>query len=293
MKFFTKCALAATLLSVSACGLIRDEVVVNGEVLSSAMLPGNIYVPVVNDGETTPIDQITGEGVPGFVGNSDGTVSQVLVRVSEDRSTAYVSVDGGPEREFPTRTSYYDSGSYFYGNYTDGTRTVYLNSDTNPDYAKYWSYYGSDGFGSGNYGLETPVDALTTDAATYGGSFAMSGETASMSGSMGMVLDFASGDIDGVFFGSFYSESLCCEEESSGSSGTVFGEIDGAISGSRVAGSAFATGGAEGTFDFMGGIYGETGNQVAGGIGGTLTTGTGDHAIGGQFSLNPGYYYYD
>lgn len=297
MKFFTKCALAASVLSVSACDLIRDEIVVNGEVVTSAMLPGDIYVPVVNDGETSFIAQIEGDGVPGFIGNSDGTVSQVLIRVSPDRMIAYVSADGGPERAFENRTYYFGSTTYFSGDYSDGSRTVYIGGDEyNTQSPRYWSYHGEEGRGAGFYGFETPTDALPTEAAIYSGRFGMAGDTLNLEGQMSMEVDFASGDIDGVFMGNYGNGFMCCfEGPTLQESGSVLGQIDGSISGSRVAGSAFVTSGAEGTFDFMGGVYGETGEQVAGGIAGTLTTGTTDHAMGGEFLLRSdnSYFYYD
>jgi hypothetical protein len=255
------------------------------------MLPGDIYTPVANDGETNFRAQIEGDGVPGFIGNSDGTVSQVLIRVSPDHETAYVSMNGGPERAFTERSSYYSYQTYFYGDYSDGTQTVYVNADSNNygDYPTNTAINGEDGYGNGYAGLETSVDALPTEAAVYSGNFSMSGETGYIYASMGMELDFASGDIDGIFGGSYGAQGLGDEEEYE--YGTVLGQIDGSISGSRIAGTAFATSGAEGTFDFMGGVYGDTGNSLAGGIAGTLTTEGGDHTMGGGFYLNTSGYF--
>lgn len=237
------------------------------------------YVAVEADGIETIESAVKNGGITGFIGNEDGTISEVLVRISEDGDTAYLSVDGGEEIEFPTKNYGYEHSNGGYGQWSNGTHNISVNY--HGDIMQHVSSWGDDGFG-GYIGLETPSDSLPTGTATYAGSWGVEtaeGEEGGIYsyGQMNLDADFATGDIEGLAIGNYYGNS----------NGIFAGPIDGSISGSRIAGTAFVEGpDVTGEFDMLGGIFGQSGEQIGGGIAGTLSDETGDYALGGYFSLH-------
>jgi hypothetical protein len=292
MNLTNKIALVAAVSTLAACSSNSTAVPSAVQpVLTSAMLPGTLYAPVAYDGETNAVLEMVGDGIPGFIGNSDGTVSQALVRLSADRTVAYLSIDGGPEQEFSTRSGYYeDYPNYLYGTFSDGETSFYVSAS---NYSNgYGSLNASSGYnyiGNGTIGLETALADLPTGVADYIGNFSMSGDTASAGGTMHLNLDFANSSIDGLFISSYYAFN---EIEEIGNSGAMSGQIAGSIDGGRIAGTAATTTGPEGSFDFMGAVYGDEAQYAAGGIGGTLTVDDTDHTMGGGFYLSSDGYYY-
>lgn len=281
MKSFNHFAVLGMLPFVAGCALITEEAVVAGAATSS-MEASSVYDGVEADGINTLKSAVKDGGVTGFIGNEDGTVSEVLVRISADGETAYLSVDGGEEIEFPTKNYSHEHINGGYGQWSNGTDTIYVNY--HGDGMDYVGDNSDNGF-RGRIGLETPADSLPTGTATYTGWW--NAESAGnhyeeghiyANGQINLDADFDTGGIEGMTIGNYGGD---------GTSGIFAGTIDGMISGSRIAGTAFVEGpDVTGEFDMLGGIFGQTGDQMGGGIAGTLTDETGDHALGGNFYLN-------
>ena len=132
--------------------------------------------------------------------------------------------------------------------------------------------------------METDPAALPTGSAIYSGYFNAYSEGSSISGNLGLDVDFANGEIGGAATGNYY-----VSDEETSVSGPFLGEIAGNVTGSRAGGTVFAEGNdMSGEFDFMGGIYGDSGQYISGGFGGTMTTTAGETSIGGSFSASSG-----
>src|SRR6056297_3162151 len=117
MSIMTRlCALGA-LSALAACGSSESATRAN-ETLSAA----GVYTPSYEDGITTNADvmesNVVGDGIKGHIGMSDGTVKAVRIRLSEDEGAAFISIDGGPEEAFTTRTSGVEGDGS--GRWTDG-----------------------------------------------------------------------------------------------------------------------------------------------------------------------------
>lgn len=72
----------------------------------------------------------------------------------------------------------------------------------------------------------------------------------------------------------------------SGDNQTIYGTIDGSVTGSRIAGTVFVNGGATGELDFAGAANGAGAQGLDGAMAGTLTVGEDDFTTGGIFDLN-------
>lgn len=266
-RFSLPIAVAAVPL-LGACDLVKDTKLVTAEAQQSAVVASQNYEPVMN-GDMT-LEEAAVAGMTGYVGNHDGSVSEVLFRVSEDGSTLYVSRDGGEEVAYDTK----QWGGSTYGRWSNGSESVYVSM--NEDYPSYISPDDGSGYG----GLETDPSMLPAGQVIYVGNFYANGDDAGASGTLGLNVDFASSGISGITTGSYWSY----DAEEDHTSGGFMGTVAGTVTGSRVGGTIFAEGtDMSGEFDFMGGIYGEEGEYIAGGVGGTMTTGESTSTIGGQF----------
>lgn len=279
-------ALVFTLPALAGCGVLTETQIIEAKANSilSDKMPGDIYAPIYNDGETTLVEAIDGDGINYFVGQADGHVAQMNVRFNEDRTIAYVAVDGGEEVEYATRLDYSESTSSLWGRWeNEAGEELYLSQNKDGSYPGYLNLTGDDGLlGRGRGGLETPIADLPSGTASYGGYFYMNGPSTWVDGSMLVDADFEEGRVFGGMLGNYSVSGETYEY------GSFSGTVDGTISGGRVGGTATMNSGAEGEFDMLGAIYGADGNVLAGGIAGTLTTESGDHAVGGDLYLYEG-----
>lgn len=273
MKLKTLLFMSAAAPLLLGCDLLNGSGSVTRSSQSS-MRAAAMYEPVYNDTTNTNVSAIDGTGYAAFLGKQDGTLSQVFVRMNDDRTIAYVSIDGGDEVEYATRTSYYTNGSsYFNGRWeNDEGQTIYVTP--NGDYASYTEAHDGSVLSRGYGGIETLPENLPSGEAVYSGNYNTNGDLY-LYGQFSMGVDFADSDISGVFGAGYRS------------SGDTFGTIDGEVSGGRVAGTFFADGRYKGELDFQGAFFGDNGNQVAGGIAGTLTDSEdAEFSTGGNFYGN-------
>ena len=245
----------------------------------------NVYDPAVRGATNTEYDELE-NGIVYYVGNVDGTVSELLVRVNAARDTLFVQIDGGPEVEYavdPTQNS--DDGSTAQSavfiaangdqvNVTvDGGRlfSTLFTRENSP------LVLGQENRGFG--GLETDVANLT-GTATYSGNFtadAVDG-TADVidTATSDLAVDFAAGTLSGTHAGT----------SALGAGGAISGGITGEVIGSRAAGTLDVSGAATGDLNFGGVFTGDEGESLRGGVAGTLNDGTTDHTVGGDFVLS-------
>ena len=284
MPRFDILALAATLPFLGACDLITDTeyVQVNGDPIEekpplSEIAASSLYDPVLHG--SVSFEEMLATGVPGFVGNPDGSISEVWVRV--DAGVLYVSRDGGPEVAYSNSNYITSNPISFYGDWAGENGNLYYSVSAGRPGS--FSDYSSDR-SVGYLGMETDPSALPTGSAIYSGNFNASNEGSYLYGNLGLDVDFASGEIGGTATGTYYFTF-----EETPVSGAFLGDIAGSVTGSRVGGTMFADGAdMSGEFDFMGGIYGESGQYINGGVGGTLTTTAGETSVGGVFSASSG-----
>ena len=273
--------LACALPILAGCGVFEDTVYIEGS--AEAAQPSQYFTPAyTDDGETDMIDHLFGDGLTGFVGNSDGTVSEVQVRFDDDEELVYVSIGGGEEVVYDDVYDdedwlevANDAAQYAYIElYGYGANEIELyDEETGAE---------SDGY----FGIETASDALPTETATYHGYWDAYGETDSTeigAGShMSLAVGFASGNITGYTEGGFDAWN---DDTETYAEGSFFGGISGSVEGSRIAGTMSVDGDASGEFDLMGAIYGEDAEVAAGGVGGSLSTDAGEMDLGGSFWL--------
>ncbi len=129
--------------------------------------PTEIYEAVLADGIITIADALFAEGIPGFVGNKDGTVSEIRVRIDPETNFVHVSANGGAE------TVYDDIASLSLDEY-EGYIVIF--NAAGDQVSSYWSGDGPasaqfyDGeeerrTSGGFYGLETATANLPTGTA--------------------------------------------------------------------------------------------------------------------------------
>ncbi len=261
-KFFTP-FLFVLPLALAACG--SHGTTATNSAKSAPVSAFSGYDPVYANGTATVETQLKGDGLSGFITNPDGSISEILVRLSEDGETAYISIDGGPETEWSTK----DSGASGSGTWNKGGSSLTID----------WSgaVNGSSNLDDQTaiFGLETPVDDLPGGSASYKGSFHTTSDTGRANGSMSMDIDFASGAIGGDIKGGY------------GGYGKISGTISGGMEGGRMSGSILlTTDGLSGSLDFMGAIYGSDGDTAAGVLAGDITSGGITDTQTGSFILN-------
>lgn len=270
---------------------------------SSSSAFGGIYEPNVRDGSNNEYNELE-NGIVYFIGNLDGTVSEV--RVTIDRAgttdasddTLFVEIDGADARAFnPISGETTDvAGTSLSGAWVaaDGSQDEFSVSVNQSDlFSSAFLRINNaptalGGFNAGFGGLET---ADLPDSATYSGEFQVDTTNTTSSGgastttnvnaldtsTTNTVVDFANGTITGEHNGTSFI----------GANGAVSGDIDGTVSGTRVVGTLSVEGAATGTLDFGGLATGSEAANIRGGVGGTLDFGgsTGSEAVGGAFCL--------
>ena len=269
---------------------------------------GGIYDPNFRDGANNEYDELE-EGIVYFIGNLDGSVSEVRVRVDRNGTdgdvsddTLFVEINGGAAREFvpilsgPDQTT--DTGTVLSGPWvaSDGSQDEFSVAVDQGDLFSAASIRINNapvalgGSSAGFGGLETEIADLPTSA-TYSGEFQVDDEVTTSSGgsfttsnvdaldtsTTDTVVDFANGTIVGTHNGT----------SSIGTTGAVSGDITGSVSGTRVTGSLSVTGAASGTLNYGGLATGSQAENIRGGVAGTLDFGgaTGSQAVGGAFCL--------
>lgn len=285
-----KMALNKLLLTATALPLLAACAASNG-----TSNVGDYLSATTADGTLEEV--ITSTGVKGFVGNSDGTVSEVRVRIdmSDPSSPAfYLSRDGGPEENFyieetPVAALMLEepilAGSYTLINDDGDTLDLVLDE---ADFA-YLNLERASEFSRGSFGLQTETANLPTSTAYYSGGFNFGTDDGTYriggGGYLELTVDFDDGGLIGYSGGGFDISSDELElYDGGGFDGVVIGEV----SGSEMTATMNVLGSASGEFDMKGAFYGETGSELAGGMGGTLSTDYGDFGVGGSFELYGG-----
>ena len=253
-------------MALGACDTIASSDALDADSLTSAAA---VYVPTYAAGATGPensefVYSDTPEtGLVGFMGFSDGTVKPVRVRIASDESSAFLSINGGPEIAFDTRGEGEWSGP-------EGVLSV--------DVSGYWEnsvvLTGEGQSARGYYGQQTHPEDLLTGVVSFSGSGRFSGETLEGGFGMNVDMDFASQTISGMLEGG-YSDSVT-------GSGNFTGDVAGRMSGSFLAMSSDIAGtGVTGDLGFLGAFY-DDGKYAAGGSAGTIN----GQSIGGDFSIS-------
>ena len=218
---------------------------------------GSFYAPVFANGSLTNKSAMTGDGLSGFYTRPDGTIGEIGIRLSEDGKTVYVSLDGGPETAWSTRTSGNANGGTWTGD--AGTLTVGWKGDSNTSALLNGQ--------SAVFGLETPVDSLPGGEVRYNGPWSTNGGN----GALNVIIDFGSGALGGGLTGAFAGM------------GGVDGVVSGTLDGSRINGTiALSSDSFDGSMDFFGALYGSDASRAAGVLGGSF----GGETQTGDFSLN-------
>lgn len=209
-----------------------------------------------------------GEALTGFAAGSDGDLIGVTLRLSEDGSTAWLSVNGEPAA---TLTG---SGSPAAGEWSGGSTLLLIEETEGGTLFSLGDDY------AGIVGELTDVASLPDRMPSYNGlwhSRSSDGEGRG-NGSLRLELDFANGSVDGNISGGYHRRGS--------GGGSVRGTFEGSVDGAVIEGSTLIDGPrVAGTLTFMGGIYGEGGETAEGALGGALTTSAGTDAQSGGFLL--------
>ena len=251
------------------------------------------YSPVyTDDGETSLEEHLFTTGVTGYVGNSDGSISEIRVRIddSEEEATAFLlSIDGGPEVEYSDNNTKC-CGFTFENEAGDQFEIGF--EEFGPEGSLLYAYlYNAEEteWSEGSFGVHTAPNALPEGSAYYDGYWNASGETETTGieagGHLEIEVDFNSGLLAGYTEGGFdaYDDNL--EDETGGE---FYGSIVGSVEDSELNADMIVIGDASGQFDLLGAFYGEEGEIAAGGIGGSLTSEFGEMNLGGSFTLEHG-----
>ena len=209
-----------------------------------------------------------GRGMTGFLGFRDGSLREVLVELSDDQETAWITVEGSPRREL-TRIFGTDGDSS--GTWSDGDQFLIIPSTTSALSAVQFedSVLPASALGFG--GVWTPEANLPeTGVVGYSGSFYVVTALGSANGGIVMDVDFGGKSISGSFTG----------VGNAGASNFVLaGTIDGALTGGVLHGTVDDP--AVGSMAFEGAFY-NSGAAAAGAVGGTLN----GYEYGGQWSVS-------
>ncbi|MEM8802703.1 MAG: hypothetical protein AAGF55_09220 [Pseudomonadota bacterium] len=264
---------------------------------------GGIYEPNFRDGTNNEYDELaSAEGLVYFIGNLDGTVSEVRVRIERNGAGAaddrlFVEINGAAAREFePIMGETTDTGTELSGAWvaSDGSQdefSVSVDSNNNALFSSAFLRLNNapvalGGFNRGFGGLETAVSDLPTSA-TYTGSIDLDTEgmptptslttVDAIDSTAAAMVDFAGGTITGTHTGTSFL----------GTGGSVNGDINGTVSGTRLTGTITVEDNATGTLDFGGSVLGAGAETIRGGAGGTVDFGgaQGSTTVGGGFLL--------
>lgn len=270
---------------VAGCGVLTDTKIVDRAAFNGS--PSEIYQAVIADGENTVGDALFAEGLTGFVGGSDGTVKEIRVRLDPENPIAYIAADGQPEIAYEIDFASIDEYSGYLVLFNEAAQYAYTNwYGDQPAYVS----FGDEETGVENwgfYGLETDVANLPTGSVVYNGYFDVEGwnettDTGIEEANLALAVNFENSSLSGIADGYFYSYDY---ENDIYDSGRVIGTVEGTVAGSRIAGSMNVAGAASGQLDMMGAFYGDAAQNLAGGMGGSLTSDTGTQTVGGEFIL--------
>lgn len=276
--------LIATFLipSLTACINASDaEVVVDPDVgtVGAEILTG--YIAGASENETLE-SQMMSSGVTGYVGNTDGTVNRLNIRIDNSdpqNPVVYVARDGDVEVGY-TVVGEPDGNTLNLETSTGDPLTATFASDADAQAVA----FGPDAMdGAGTFGIQTPLADLTFGTLTYIIAFNAEGQTdttsADMRGLGSLNVHFGESTVIGTIGGVLTATNAGIE-----STGNVSGTITGDTSGNEVIGQISWTGDATGTFDLLGAPYGENGDRIAGGLGGSVTFEAENYDMGGAFN---------
>ena len=233
--------------------------------------PSQIYQPTIADGIRKETMVVRDVGLTGFAGQADGSIIEIRYRLSEDGAVAYLSVNGGAEQGFDVALGGHVGSDYLYGSWgsdEEGYLALSLNNGRAGAVTIHESEFALAGYG----GLEAPSEQLGHGTAVYSGSFQTSGG-GRLEGPLAMEVDFAEASITGTAIG--YSDG-----------GSSIGEVTGELTGSRLAGVFVLEGEAKGELAFVGAVYGDAEQNLAGGVGGTIQLGGEEATLGGSFLVS-------
>ena len=280
----------------------------------SASNPANaIYAPNFRDAGETEYAALE-EGLVYYIGATDGTVSEFLVRIDRNGTPGnpnddelIVQKNGGPATVFtPLAGQIDDDGStlrtvwvFAENTFDEEQFQVVVDSNANPsDSSAFFRInfpaesIGPQNFGRG--GLETQVANLPASA-TYSGSFnadtlefqpdpqpgnpnqlRAAGVEALSTSTSDTFVDFGTGTITGTHNGTSFLGAT---------NQAISGNINGTVAGTRAGGTLSVAGGATGTLEFGGLFTGAAANNLVGGVGGTVQQDGESHNVGGDFRL--------
>lgn len=305
MTFKSTTALVCAGIALAGCGSGGSGSVSSNAV--SAIFPSNF-----RDAGETEYEALE-EGLVYYIGDTAGNVNEFLVRIDRNGTPnnpnddeLIVRRNGGAPITY-TPLSVTDNGSelstiwVFAENTFDELQfQVIVDSDSNPSDSQGifrvnfpMESIGPQNFGRG--GLETRVANLP-NSATYSGNFLTDalefvpetdpnaapgqlraiGVQAIDTFTNDTTVNFASGNITGTHNGTSFLGA---------SNQSVSGDINGTVEGSRVGGTLTVNGGATGTLQFGGLFTGATGNNLVGGVAGTVSQDGESHDVGGDFRL--------
>ncbi len=199
MSLVIRAAVIGATPLLGACGKITDTVLVEG---------AEIYSPAyTDDGETSFEEHLATTGLTGYVGNSDGSVSKIRVRISdaEEKEPVFLlSIDGGPEVEYALDDNEGECcGATFVNEAGDEFELGF--DELGPEGGLFYAYL-SDAddtrWSDGSFGVHTAPDALPEETASYGGEWRASGGTETngidAGGHLEVEVDFTSGLLAGI-----------------------------------------------------------------------------------------------
>ncbi|MEO1640252.1 MAG: hypothetical protein AAFU41_13515 [Pseudomonadota bacterium] len=265
---------ALMLLSLGACGSSGSGGDAAADFSDIRGVAQANFAPVFDDGiamiEAAAQTDDPDGGIDTIVGLQTGELAVANVRVSEDRDTAFLSING----EAPIAYNFESESNRGFRTFINGDERLRLKFGTR---RLDLLFTADDGFNAQGF-LSTPVEQLPTGAVAYGGQwFAAPSRTAaafaSARGSFAMEVDFDTGATDGVFTGTAEAGP------STGING-FFGVIEGNTEDGIFAGTAQSQSGSIPVNLDMLGTFTDNGSQIIGGVAGTVNS----IPVGGTFS---------
>ncbi|MXQ08606.1 hypothetical protein GQ651_12180 [Alphaproteobacteria bacterium GH1-50] len=186
------------------------------------------------------------------------------MRIADDESSAFLSVNGGAEIEFDTPEEGGWSGP-----------AGFLFAQVSGFYENRVNLYSESSYAGGYYGQQTAPEDLLTGDVNFFAYVEFSGEMMEGGYDMNLTMAFESNSISGSIEGGFADYS---DEEAPG--GSFSGDVTGEMAGSFFAMSSDIAGeGVTGNLGFLGAFY-DNGTYIGGGGAGTINGQT----VGGEFT---------
>jgi hypothetical protein len=216
----------------------------------------------------------------------------VRMSLSEDRSVLTLEIEGSSPVNLAVDGSASASsgqwGTFLNGQYV----TLFMFDDTGTIAYSDNSSLTSPISGRGVFGLETPIDRLPSGSAIYTGEFTTIGTVTSPTapvggateGTLTMAIDFSTQSISGTTAGTItYFEEGTGLQQDMGATGT----ISGTVSGNGIGGNFTLVGTvANANHTFEGNVFGYDGDDIGGGVIGSVTAPDGTGAIYGDFEAS-------